>query len=59
MSSPPAAGGTGQDPKDGQRLYYGKMGVDAKWEHCITVIDGNGNIDFGDINPFVALLSGA
>ena len=44
VSSPPAAGGTGQDPKDGQRLYYGKMGVDAKWEHCITVIDGNGNI---------------
>src|SRR5258708_2631718 len=29
VSSPPAAGGTGQDPKDGMRLYYGKLGVDA------------------------------
>src|ERR1700742_1458257 len=27
VSSPPAAGGTGQDPKDGMRLYYGKLGV--------------------------------
>src|SRR5258705_9248715 len=26
VSSPPAAGGTGQDPRDGQRLYYGKLG---------------------------------
>jgi DNA-binding beta-propeller fold protein YncE len=44
VSSPPAAGGTGQDPRDGQRLYYGTMGVDAKWENCIVVIDSQGNI---------------
>jgi DNA-binding beta-propeller fold protein YncE len=44
VSSPPAAGGTGQDPRDGQRLYYGKMGVDAKWENCIVVINSKGEI---------------
>ena len=44
VSSPPAAGGTGQDPRDGQRLYYGTLGVDAKWENCIVVVDGQGNI---------------
>jgi sugar lactone lactonase YvrE len=44
VSSPPAAGGTGQDPKDGMRLYYGKLGVDAKWENCIVVINSKGDI---------------
>jgi len=44
VSSPPAAGGTGQDPKDGMRLWPGKLGVDAQWENCIVVFDGNGNI---------------
>jgi len=40
----PGAGGTGQDPDDGPRLWKGTVGVDAKWEHCITVVDANGNI---------------
>ena len=44
VSSPPGAGGTGQDPKDGMRLWKGKLGVDAQWENCIVVVDGNGNI---------------
>ena len=44
ISSPPGAGGTGQDPKDGMRLWKGKLGVDAQWENCIVVADGNGNI---------------
>jgi hypothetical protein len=40
----PGAGGTGQDPDDGPRLWKGTVGVDAKWEHCLTVVDANGNI---------------
>src|ERR1700758_962776 len=36
----PGAGGTGQDPDDGPKLWKGTVGVDAKWEHCITVVDG-------------------
>ncbi len=40
----PGAGGSGQDPDDGPRLWKGTVGVDAKWEHCLTVVDGNGNI---------------
>ena len=47
VSSPPGAGGTGQDPKDGMKAWAaagGKLGVDAQWENCIVVFDGNGNI---------------
>jgi hypothetical protein len=40
----PGAGGTGQDPDDGMKLWKGTLGVDAKWEHCLTVVDANGNI---------------
>jgi hypothetical protein len=40
----PGAGGTGQDPDDGPKLWKGTLGVDAKWEHCLTVVDANGNI---------------
>jgi hypothetical protein len=40
----PGAGGTGQDPADGMKLWKGTLGVDAKWEHCLTVVDANGNI---------------
>ena len=40
----PGAGGTGQDPDDGPKLWKGTVGVDAKWEHCLTVVDANGNI---------------
>ncbi len=44
VSALPGAGGTGQDPENGPRLWKGTVGVDAKWEHCITVVDANGNI---------------
>src|SRR5216684_2654234 len=44
VSALPGAGGTGQDPDDGPKLWKGTVGVDAKWEHCLTVVDGNGNI---------------
>jgi 6-phosphogluconolactonase (cycloisomerase 2 family) len=40
----PGAGGSGQDPDDGPKLWRGTLGVDAKWEHCLTVVDANGNI---------------
>src|SRR6202047_3257611 len=40
----PGAGGTGQDPDDGPKLWKGTVGVDAKWEHCLTVVDAKGNI---------------
>ena len=41
----PGAGGSGQDPDDGPKLWKGTVGVDAKWEHCLTVVDANGNIE--------------
>jgi hypothetical protein len=41
----PGAGGTGQDPDDGPKLWKGTIGVDAKWEHCLTVVDANGKIE--------------
>ena len=44
VSSPPGAGGTGGEPDDGPKLWKGTLGVDAKWEHCINVVDANGNI---------------
>lgn len=40
----PGAGGSGQDPEDGPKLWKGTVGVDAKWEHCLTVVDGQGKI---------------
>src|SRR6202049_1636574 len=39
----PGAGGTGQDPDDGPKLWKGTVGVDAKWEHCLTIVDSKGN----------------
>src|SRR5579871_5893845 len=36
-----AAGSAPGAPTDGWR---GTVGVDAKWEHCLTVVDANGNI---------------
>ena len=44
VSALPGAGGSGQDPDDGPKLWKGTLGVDAKWEHCLTVVDANGNI---------------
>ncbi len=46
----PGAGGTGQDPAKGMDLWRGaqpphrEVGVDARWEHCLTVVDAQGNI---------------
>jgi hypothetical protein len=40
----PGAGASGQDPADGPKLWKGTVGVDAKWEHCLTIVDGDGNI---------------
>jgi NHL repeat len=40
----PGGGASGQDPDDGPKLFRGTVGVDAKWEHCLTVVDANGNI---------------
>src|SRR3984957_14914872 len=28
----------------GNPVWSGKLGVDARWEHCIVVVDANGNI---------------
>jgi hypothetical protein len=44
VSALPGAGGTGQDPDDGPKLWKGTVGIDAKWEHCLTVVDGSGKI---------------
>jgi NHL repeat len=40
----PGGGASGQDPEDGPKLFRGTVGVDAKWEHCLTVVDASGNI---------------
>jgi len=44
VSALPGAGGTGQDPDDGPKLWKGTVGVDAKWENCILVADAGGKI---------------
>jgi hypothetical protein len=43
-SALPGAGGPGQDPKDPRFAYQGRVGIDARWEHCIVVVDAQGNI---------------
>src|SRR5260370_40417427 len=40
----PGAGGTGQGPEDGAETWKGTVGVDAKWEHCLTIVDSSGKI---------------
>jgi sugar lactone lactonase YvrE len=46
----PGGGAAGADPADGMKLWrgqkppYREVGVDARWEDCINVIDANGNI---------------
>jgi sugar lactone lactonase YvrE len=44
VASLPGAGSMGLEPEDGPRLWKGTVGVDAKWEHCLTVVDAEGNI---------------
>src|SRR4029453_1015870 len=49
-ATPPGAGGSGQDPARGMDLWRGaaapfrELGVDARWEHCLIVVDAQGNI---------------
>jgi hypothetical protein len=49
-AAPPGAGGSGQNPEKGMELWrgsappYRELGVDARWEHCIVVVDAQGNI---------------
>jgi len=48
-AAPPAAGGSGQDPAKGMELWRGtppsrELGRDSRWEHCIVVVDAQGNI---------------
>ena len=49
-ATPPGAGGTGQDPAKGMDIWrgsappYRELGVDARWEHCLIVVDAQGNI---------------
>src|SRR5687767_4608739 len=46
----PGSGGTGQDPARamenwrGDKPPYREVGVDARWEHCLVVVDAQGNI---------------
>jgi len=47
----PGGGGGGALPEDGPRLWrgdkppYRELGVDARWEHCLLVVDANGTIN--------------
>jgi hypothetical protein len=49
-AAPPGAGGSGQDPAKGMELWrgssspYRELGVDSRWEHCLIVVDAQGNI---------------
>jgi peptidylamidoglycolate lyase len=49
-ATPPGAGGTGQDAAKGMEIWrgssppYRELGVDARWEHCLIVVDAQGNI---------------
>jgi sugar lactone lactonase YvrE len=46
----PGSGGTGQDPALGMQNWrgqappYRELGVDARWEHCLIVVDAQGNL---------------
>ena len=46
----PGAGGTGQDPEKGMEIWrgakppYREVGVDARWEHTVTVANAAGDI---------------
>jgi hypothetical protein len=44
VSSPPGAGGPGAVPEDPANAWRGRMGVDARWEHCLVVVNANGDI---------------
>ena len=49
-ATPPGAGGSGQDPAKGMEIWrgasapYRELGVDARWEHSIVVVNAEGKI---------------
>jgi hypothetical protein len=43
-SSPPGAGGPGGDPFDPAQAWKGRMGIDARWEHLMVVVNATGDI---------------
>jgi len=46
-ASPPGNGGTGALAEEGIQAWEragNKMGVDARWEHCVLVFDAQGNL---------------
>jgi DNA-binding beta-propeller fold protein YncE len=49
-ATPPGGGGSGQNPARGMDIWrgasppYRELGVDARWEHCVIVVDREGNI---------------
>jgi hypothetical protein len=45
-ASPPGNGGSGQLAEGGMEAWgrTNKMGVDARWEHCVLLFDGQGNL---------------
>jgi hypothetical protein len=47
VASPPGGGGAGGAPADGLAAWQeegGRLGIDARWEHCILVFDAEGNM---------------
>ena len=43
-ASPPGAGGPGADPDDPMQQWRGRMGIDARWEHLVLVVNAAGDI---------------
>ena len=50
QAAPPGGGGSGQDPAKGMELWrgnappYRELGVDARWEHSVVVVNAQGDI---------------
>jgi peptidylamidoglycolate lyase len=44
VASLPGGGAPGDLPENAEQNWKGKVGVDARWEHCIVVVDASGTI---------------
>ena len=44
VASLPGGGAPGDLPENAEQNWKGRVGVDARWEHCIVVVDATGNI---------------
>lgn len=44
VSSPPGAGAPGAVPEDPKNAWQGRMGIDARWEHTLVVVNASGDI---------------